>query len=98
MDYKVTEDYLNLIIVFFFSLFGGVVRLINSKNGKHSIAFYLGSIITSVFVGFVVYYFMADIDISMNIKIAIVSVSSCNSQMLLDVLQKKVKEKVCSSI
>lgn len=88
MDVK--EDYLNLILVFIFSLFGGIVRLINSKERKRSFAFWIGSVITSVFVGFVVYNFIAEMAFSINYKIAIVSVASCNSSMLLEILQKRV--------
>lgn len=93
-DYKVTEDWYNLMLVLVVSLFGGTVSAINCKEHICSCACFLGRLATSVFVSFIVYNLLIDAAVSINFRIAAVSIASVNSNALLELLQKKLIDKL----
>jgi len=93
MKIFITESLKELLPVLFFSSLGGTVRLINNR-GKISWTLYFAGILTAVFAGLIVHYFLKDFEISENFKIVAVALSAYVSRDFLEIISERFIRKV----
>lgn len=88
MDDKVLQDVAKNIPGIGLSIFGGLVRIFNSKE-HFSLIVILSEFITSMFVGIIVFLSIHDLPISVYMQGAIVGMSGYCSRDILQLLKSK---------
>lgn len=83
----------NLIPIVILSLFGGLVRLLNSKD-HISLRMFIAGIFTSIFAGFIIYAILIEFGIPDGYIVAAVSLSGYTSRDIIHLLSEKFLKKI----
>ena len=81
------------IPIIILSLFGALVRALNSKK-RMRVAQYLVKMVTGVFVGYLIFFLMADSKISDELKLAVIMLSGYCAGDILEIIVSKFIERL----